>query len=52
MCKFDKDPLWNLYGRKQIEDGECIGQFHDWYYNLLLAAHTYFVIEFLLRVTI
>jgi len=54
MCQFDSNPIWQLeYNRKldSFED-ECRGQWHWWYYSLLIFSHVYFFIEFILRTLI
>jgi len=47
MCKFDKVPVWNY-----TADEECKGEWSTWYYIYLVIAHSYFLLEFMLRVSI
>jgi hypothetical protein len=54
MCYFDELPVWKFYldEDENFLDMECKGEGFRWYYSLLLAAHFYFLLEFILRLLV
>jgi hypothetical protein len=59
MCDFDSYPIWQYYTDDQGEyvlklegTDECPGKYHDWYYNVLILCHIYYLIDFIFRTLI